>query len=429
MAESKPSLQPTWLPGFAQQFMAKAELSSNAKLALDVINQNTNAVLFVVFAIAIAFYFYFMAKDPDALTSKKYLVITSIFIPAVLAFFLYLKYSTSQISYAVLGAVVGILVVVVGVIYYFLYSTPWSMPTRKIAGLFNNGIIILLIIGALAIYFKVFVNEALRQTGWAGFFIHFLFYIPCLLINFVNYIKQEFKLTPPVVYILFIIELVLALSYYYLPILLQKIYLQEGEVLLNNPISLSSSNIISGSSPFLYPSLNNDKTFMFVRKYSISFWININQEIRSQDALLFKWGSPDPSDLRGNPSMVYLGSKNNSSKGNVQFFFSNYLDSNTGEEETSYIMNIPPQKWNYIVFNYSDNQVDLFVNGNLERTAKLVNQPIYNLTDVVTTGSDGGLYGAICGIILKPLVPFTKSTIANTYNLLFTKNPPLNNLI
>ena len=55
------------------------------------------------------------------------------------------------------------------------------------------------------------------------------------------------------------------------------------------------------------------------------------------------------------------------------------------------------------------------------------NLPTYSLGDVVTTGSDNGLSGAICNIRYYSR-KLTSRDIASMYNLLRKKNPPTNNL-
>ena len=44
---------------------------------------------------------------------------------------------------------------------------------------------------------------------------------------------------------------------------------------------------------------------------------------------------------------------------------------------------MPYQKWNNIVFNYFSTHVDIFINGNLEKSISLnkENFPIYNNSD------------------------------------------------
>ena len=73
--------------------------------------------------------------------------------------------------------------------------------------------------------------------------------------------------------------------------------------------------------------------------------------------------------------------------------------------------------------------VDLFVNGNLEKTFKFDhdNRPIYSPDDIIIIGSNDGLDGAISNIQYFTTNQ-TRSQIANSYNLLVKKNPPTNNL-
>jgi len=91
----------------------------------------------------------------------------------------------------------------------------------------------------------------------------------------------------------------------------------------------------------------------------------------------------------------------------------------------SVIMTIPSQKWNHIVFNYYENSVDLFVNGNLERSVDLRNNPIIQLpTDVISLGDEDGIHGALCNLVYYN-VPLTQTKISQIYNINSMKNPPL----
>jgi hypothetical protein len=99
--------------------------------------------------------------------------------------------------------------------------------------------------------------------------------------------------------------------------------------------------------------------------------------------------------------------------------------------EQSFTVNIKPQKWNQLVFNYTSSQVDLFINGHLEKTYAFNDDPVnpnlpeYLPSDVITVGSEDGLDGAICNVKYH-YVPQTKSQIATSYNLLMKQNPPTN---
>ena len=78
------------------------------------------------------------------------------------------------------------------------------------------------------------------------------------------------------------------------------------------------------------------------------------------------------------------------------------------------------------MFNYSNNIVDLFINGALERSFNLTTSlPKYDITDTITIGAPNGLYAAICNIAYSNN-PLTSYQIANSYNLLMNNNPPIN---
>ena len=96
---------------------------------------------------------------------------------------------------------------------------------------------------------------------------------------------------------------------------------------------------------------------------------------------------------------------------------------NTKEQ---YIMKMPSQKWNHIVFNYYENNVDLFINGNLERSMDLHMNPILQLpTDIISVGDDtNGINASICNIIYYS-IPMTQTKISQLYNTYFMKNPPI----
>ena len=87
-------------------------------------------------------------------------------------------------------------------------------------------------------------------------------------------------------------------------------------------------------------------------------------------------------------------------------------------------MTLPGQKWNNIVFNYYSDKVDLFINGNLEKTYVFDNNaPNYTANDNITIGTQDGLDGAVCNINYYT-EPLTKTQVINAYNLLMMKNPP-----
>ena len=91
--------------------------------------------------------------------------------------------------------------------------------------------------------------------------------------------------------------------------------------------------------------------------YSLSMWLYVNNydAIRTDDmeeTNIFNFNN-------GLPKLTLANSDKESSK--IYVYYSN---TQTEQEEIF----IPFQKWNNIVFNYYSTHVDLFVNGNLEKT-------------------------------------------------------------
>jgi hypothetical protein len=159
-------------------------------------------------------------------------------------------------------------------------------------------------------------------------------------------------------------------------------------------------------------------------------WIYINPTIlgtAEQEANIFKYASP--TDSYGKPCITYLGNDQ------WRFMLSNNLNNPENKDPKliplpEYIVKMPSQKWHYIVFNYNENQVDLFINGDLARTMDLKdNLPKKDESDRIMIGADKpkNVPGAICNIRYFR-TPLTSAQIARTYNMLFMANPPVNNL-
>ena len=86
---------------------------------------------------------------------------------------------------------------------------------------------------------------------------------------------------------------------------------------------------------------------------------------------------------------------------------------------------------NLFVINFNNNNtVDIFVNGNLERTFESRGRNITSndTQNTIDIGSNNGLYGAICNINYYA-IPLTQDEIIQQYNLLYNKNPPTNNIM
>ena len=281
------------------------------------------------------------------------------------------------------------------------------------------------IIGSLSILvgLAMISNSVMRHfsnaTGITGFIINFIFFLPCLIGDFTEFIKNEFNLTPPVVYILFAFEMLLLLTFAAISHIPKLTMNLGGTPIVNEAIFLDSAYVFKNVNP-------ETETKDLMKKetnqiYAISLWTFVNQRNSSNANLnIFSYGSEKGG---WKPKMEFV-----SAKDDYKDKFRDTYRVTVGPEEpkSSFIIEVPSQIWNNFVFNYNGDVVDLFINGVLERSVKCM--PKHNdVTDQFIAGEASGLYGAICNVKYydKPLSLYE---ITSAYNLLNGRNPPINNI-
>ena len=109
------------------------------------------------------------------------------------------------------------------------------------------------------------------------------------------------------------------------------------------------------------------------------------------------------------------------------FYFSKYPPVNqyASEEHTFYDITLENQKWNQIVMNYNRNKVEIYINGNIERTFVLTkDMPMYSDLDNISIGQDNGLDGAVCNVTYYRHA-LSPDQIALSYNSMSLSNLPV----
>ena len=342
---------------------------------------------------------------------------------------------------------------------------PLSIEHSFLVSIISKMLFLSIIVVFFSILISTMFHESFRQKGNIGIFMHVLLFIPCLVIDYVKYLLNEFRTTPTVVYALIALEIALIILYFFIPKIFRFIFKRDRNCIVREPIYLDRKKTVSGMSAFY-----NDSAFMeqlereynvrgpletsdeeipnksLLRNYSISFWLTLNPPTlaEEEECMIFRVGNdngsinnPDDPPL-GSP---YIGFKNNRLKivcsNNIfsdefqKRFFKEEANAREEKlrEDVSCDISIPYQKWNNIVLNYRDNFVDIFLNGELVNTISLKNSlPIYTHSQTICIGSDSGkLHGAICELcVYKKCLGRTE--INQQYNLLNLKNPPVNNL-
>jgi hypothetical protein len=301
---------------------------------------------------------------------------------------------------------------------WYVGASMWSLSMISFLG---NAVFLLILIVALALGFFMYGNSLKSTTGWKGVFINLIFYLPCLVLDLVQYIKREFQLTGQPIYILLGVEAMLILFYLYIPKLvlylsrLDTVPILEGSAYLDIPRTLAVNDDTMMPNTLAI----SDTADPVVRNhYAISMWLYVNHYTSNtiaynKETLIFDYGE-------GRPKITFANTDVNNieKRDTYRFYFTNV------GEDRFYEFKMPGQRWNQLVFNYTSNYVDLFVNGHLERTFYLKNkQPNYATDNIVKIGATDGIIGAISNITYHKS-PMTKSAIAAKYNLLKNKSPP-----
>jgi hypothetical protein len=527
----------------------KISLQDVIKKIPEYLGPGLKYILMISICVFIGFVLYTtVGSKPDVVYLRKYVYIMTILLPLLLLVYLFVRKDSSRIDPNIIMTVGGVIVFITITILLAYYKKPGSSSSSSIImqTYIINLILLAIVIVALAIGYNVLKNSAKRMRGWPGFIVNFLFFIPCLLSDFVDYMLSEFKQAPPSVFILFIIEIILILAYIYVPKILKMLIVKNGVSLQYNPVYLNRVKILSNSDIFLLPNSVTSTLSLDVSSntynsnFGLSMWIYVNNmgtsKLQENGSNLFRNSSPN--NANGKPSINFMGGKDEwkftftdqlikyniiEDKDDISTFlnkngtiykewsdtenslsdsgysikytysyginnfydtvkhlntdtyssisavltsidtdYQNYkviadqhvreaIDANmlTNKDaeyltlndmyslvtkitqtikyngDNSVRLTVPSQKWNHIVFNYYENTVDLFINGNLERSMNLKNSPIHFLpTDVISVGDVNGIHGSICNLVYYT-EPLTKTKISHIYNTNFMKNPPV----
>lgn len=423
-----------------------SEITINIKEKLTKYMYNVGSYFLII---AIIVYLYFQIRlasnDSKAFTKKFVYYILTIVLPIILIFFLLVvtSFENTVNKYIIISSIA---------ICFIMFLVFYFFKTRISGYIFNNyflyGITLLLLLFGLAIIYTIFSVKLKRLNGWTGFFVNLIFYIPCLIRDFIQTVIQEYNGLSFTIVILFVLELLLILMYFYIVPLIQDKTFPDKIIILENPSMLNSSMELENKLSYKDNKNNN---------FGLSFWVFLNAMPNSKlgynkETTIFNY-----NDTNKNPhiKLSYL----NTERGNNDFIL--YIGKN------KFSISLPIQKWNNFVINfvtYSDptatiapaitpseqsttittpiptlpsiQTVDIFINGNLERSVTLKGQEFQSFveTDRFIIGGDdasnlelmnnNGLYGSICNIVYYKK-PLSKLSLVYNYNLLTVKNPPI----
>ena len=337
-------------------------------------------ILLILTIITVGLTLHYCSNDYTALTTTTYLYLFTAVVPVLLIFLFAFKkggiFNETFNIYLILGL---LFCAVVYSTMTFIYSK-LDDNTMFLLGYVSNILSFCILIIGLAIIHKVFLNNIMRLGGTPKFLLSFLFFIPCLLNDFILYIKKDLVTTPSLAYFLIFMESILLILYFLIKRILNtkmiknEVMIHNGKFFLDTKKEINLANIVElrgqteRSTNDLLDSISKTKPL----SYALSLWIQINQpEVSNIEFPILLYG--DNSNPK--PKITY---KSGSNVLNVAVSNGTKMD-----------IPIEHQKWNHIVFNYNGTIMDVFLNGLLYKTINLTNSvPVHHLSDTISIGNN-----------------------------------------
>jgi len=299
----------------------------------------------------------------------------------------------------VFTALFGIILLIIFLIWLFSTSGAFVILFKVIFS-------ILIIIGFLALFIMrygdnirnsyVGESKAFTSNKIIDFILNIIFYIPCLFLDFLEYIKEEYKITPKIAWIILALEFILVGMRFFIPWLLNIINNHEGTHLLKDSVYTNTEHILG-----TYEDLTDgEDTFSY--NYALSFWIWINPQPPNTNVAYNRYTTL--LSYGDKPRISY-----NSSIKTLQVEVQLNRDKKTIIYET---VDIPFQKWVNIAINYDSGTLDVFIDGELVGTRGGIAPFLSN--ESVIAGSNPGVHGGIRDVIYYKKV-LSKNQISRIY--------------
>lgn len=300
------------------------------------------------------------------------------------------------------------------------YSGDTSLPS-----LLLNIALVILVLGL--IYKIIIIKLPVANSNKNAFFmviLNTLLYIPCFFSGIFDTIggflfsNKNSELSGNL--IMLILTICIIIFYFKSPNLLNIINKQGGKELVNQPVKLDTFNTLG-----TYQQLNDSENYDY--QYALSFWFFIdatpNNFIPSDSnfSILNYANKPNVFYSTKTQSLVITMDQKDLQKTTNNKLIDFDEDGNRILYKNN---NILLQKWNNMVLNYNGGILDIFLNGELVKSAIGV-VPYYTL-DNLTIGHENGIHGGICNVVYFRHA-LNSVNIYFLYNLVKNYNPPVFN--
>ena len=339
--------------------------------------------------------------------------------------------SLFQKSLMVLFAIViGILTIV-----WLVYNLQNLSNSSSIFSFIINVIIMLIVLNLIykTIYVKIPDDKiGSKKNAFFSLIINIVFYIPCLFgdlfegvgnmlfsIGATNAKTSELTKVTSSSVMMLIIAIVLIIGYFGFPFIINKLTLQGGRLLVDNPVYTNVPYLLG-----TYEELNGSTNYDY--QYAISFWFFLDSTQQTGGTAytsLLNFGNKPNVLYREDNNTLLITMEDAESKTNKTI---NSMNDYDADNKRILYKNdeVLLQKWNNIIINYSGGIMDIFLNNELVKSNVGV-VPYYTI-DNLTIGQDDGIKGGICNVVYYTH-PLNKTNMYFLYNMVKDKNPPVLN--
>ena len=312
---------------------------------------------------------------------------------------------------------ISVLVLIVGFgAYIFNMAANNNAIFQTVTYLVN----ILIFLGVLAlIYHFTTARDSITSKSILLIF-DIIFYIPCLLIDFVKYIHNQYSISTSFEWTILLAEALLISLYFLLPKIYHLVMTHEGQLLLNEPVytnkvtSLDVDSSLAVQDPNKPLNSSNDNVGgQYNYNYAISCWIYINPQPPSTSVAYENYTSL--LSYGGKPTISYKGLTNT-----LQITMRRDLGDNPVVVYKN--TDLPLQRWNNFVINYNSGTLDVFMNDKLVSSVSEIIP--YMRHETMQLGTANGVHGGVCNVMYFPSV-LSAAQISWLYNSTKFKNPPV----
>ena len=292
--------------------------------------------------------------------------------------------------------------------------------------------------------------------------INIILYLPCIYVSRLEKILKvlgiahdEAGRTPKSVWILLASQLALIAAYLAYPYLhkyyQRKVYIggkNDGLLLVNEPIDTISENFITSYVELNEPEDPAETGLLINYNYALSFWFNIDALPPSTGAQynkftsIFNYGEKPNIKYKANTNTFIIttemGKDNEQAKRIIdklktekgyneeqiaQHFKEIGIELDEFDNRVVYkTMELPMQRWNNLVINYTGGTLDIFLNGELVQSS--IEIAPYVVNDSLIVGSTDGISGGVCSLIYFKQ-PQTIMEIRKMHDNFKDENPPI----